>query len=432
MLGSQLQLITFPDAPAGITFKRLCSVDGGTSFALDSDNYLWSSGKNYNGVLGVGAGYNATVCCWKKVCCNYQYNDFVVNNGSVIGIRTDGTAVGWGVNNCGVLGDGTSTDRYQPVLMCCNYTYCTIKLGVLYTSSAVGLRTDGTAVSWGSGNNGALGDGNCVARCQPVLVCCNYCYSNISMSLATVVGLRTDGCAISWGSNDRQALGGCAGQYCFVVYTPIPVCCNCTYQKIVATCMGFIGILTNGQAVSWGNTTAGLLGIGTSDSNDSPFPVPVCCNYCYSDIRVSKKTLGSVIGIKADCTAVAWGCNNTGQLGDGSTTDRCQPVCVCCNYTYQKICGFVGQTIGIKTDGTAVSWGANLCGALGDGTVDNRSQPVAVCCDYAYCDITIADNSSIGILTVGTAVSWGCNAGGQLANGTATAICQPLATCPIA
>jgi Regulator of chromosome condensation (RCC1) repeat len=73
---------------------------------------------------------------------------------------------------------------------------------------------------------------------------------------------------------------------------------------------------------------------------------------------------------------VAWGSNGSGQLGDGTTTDRTTPV---------QVSGFTGVTaiaagtehsLALKSDGTVWAWGGNLYGRLGDGTAANRTTPV--------------------------------------------------------
>jgi alpha-tubulin suppressor-like RCC1 family protein len=198
---------------------------------------------------------------------------------------------------------------------------------------AVGIKTDDTAVAWGYNICGSLGDGSTTDRCQPVAVCCNYCYSNF-------IGV-----------------------------------CNGTSN------MTIIGTLTNGCAVSWGSGTCNYLGDGTTVAKCQP--VAVCCNYTYTKIINGGMYLCSpIIGIKTDGCAVAWGFNNAGQLGDNSTTNRCQPVAVCCNYTYKDV--VVGQchVYGLKCDGNLVSWGNNNAGQLADNSTTNRCQPVATCSPF--------------------------------------------------
>ena len=88
--------------------------------------------------------------------------------------------------------------------------------------------------------------------------------------------------------------------------------------------------------------------------------------------------------LKSDGTVLAVGYNEYGQLGDGTTTDRSNPVQVT-NADGSVFNGVAGISVGnyhtvfLKSDGTVWAVGGNnVHGALGDGTTTNRSNPVQV------------------------------------------------------
>jgi alpha-tubulin suppressor-like RCC1 family protein len=87
---------------------------GQTWFAIKEDETLWSWGFNFNGELGddssvsyrpvpsqVGADDQ-----WVAVSAGYTF---------ALGLKADGTLWGWGANEYGQLGDGTTTKRTMPV-----------------------------------------------------------------------------------------------------------------------------------------------------------------------------------------------------------------------------------------------------------------------------------------------------------------------------
>ncbi|MBK8050971.1 MAG: hypothetical protein IPK16_30060 [Anaerolineales bacterium] len=80
-----------------------------------------------------------------------------------------------------------------------------------------------------------------------------------------------------------------------------------------------------------------------------------------------------------DGGARCWGQNSAGQLGDGTTTDRWEPVEVTGFITgVLSIDGGNEHTCALTTEGGARCWGDNDRGQLGDGTTDERLAPVEV------------------------------------------------------
>ena len=84
------------------------------------------------------------------------------------------------------------------------------------------------------------------------------------------------------------------------------------------------------------------------------------------------------VGITTSGAAYAWGRNNYGQLGDGTTTDRTTPTLVSGGHTWASISAGGLHTVGITTSGAAYAWGFNGQGQLGDGTTTDRSTPTLV------------------------------------------------------
>lgn len=82
--------------------------------------------------------------------------------------------------------------------------------------------------------------------------------------------------------------------------------------------------------------------------------------------------------LKSDGTVWAWGQNSNGELGDGTTTARTEPVQVSGLSYIASI--HMGNMHGLAlTDvGTVYAWGFNQNGQVGDGTNTNRLVPVQV------------------------------------------------------
>jgi alpha-tubulin suppressor-like RCC1 family protein len=85
------------------------------------------------------------------------------------------------------------------------------------------------------------------------------------------------------------------------------------------------------------------------------------------------------IGLTASGIAYGWGRNSSGQLGDGTTTNRSSPVIVVGGITnWVQLSAGGGHSLGLTATGIVYAWGANNYGRLGDGTTTSRSSPVTV------------------------------------------------------
>jgi len=85
--------------------------------------------------------------------------------------------------------------------------------------------------------------------------------------------------------------------------------------------------------------------------------------------------------LKSDGTVWAWGSNGLGQLGDGTNTDRHAPVRVISLSGVTGIAAHALHSLALRItappfDGIVQAWGWNFSGQLGDGTTTDRPSPV--------------------------------------------------------
>ncbi len=144
-------------APDGISFSRVTTVENG-SMAVTADGAVYSWGWNQTGVLGNGVDMT-NVPVRVLLPTDQTFVDVAADGTSVAALTADGTTFTWGQNNRGQLGDGTTTDRLEPVqvLMPDGVTVSQVSVG---TSVMAAVGSDGLTYTWGSNFSYQLGTGD--------------------------------------------------------------------------------------------------------------------------------------------------------------------------------------------------------------------------------------------------------------------------------
>ncbi len=124
---------------------------------------------------------------------------------------------------------------------------------------------------------------------------------------------------------------------------------------------------------------------------------------------------------------MAWGANDFGQLGDGSTNLASTPVEVLGLTGVTAIAAGENHSLALLSNGTVMSWGANESGQLGNGGVTESEVPVQVKGLTGVTAISASGNHSLALLSNGTVMAWGENEDGELGNGNHTDAHQPVA-----
>jgi alpha-tubulin suppressor-like RCC1 family protein len=124
-----------------------------------------------------------------------------------------------------------------------------------------------------------------------------------------------------------------------------------------------------------------------------------------------------------------WGRNDVGQLGNGLSTDSSIPVNVTglSSGVTALSAGHFYHTCALLDSGGVRCWGENVSGQLGDGTTTNRPTPVDVS-GLASGVISVSSGGyhSCTALAGGNMMCWGLNDSGQLGNGTTAGSTLPV------
>ena len=342
---------------------------------------------------------------------NYNFSSISVGQTYSCGILTDGNIMCWGEGSYGGTGKGILSDYFSLPLKFgygTSANYSKISAGYSHTC---GLLTNGTAMCWGSNGNGQLGDNTTISEKYPQSIA-NYSFLDLFAGYLHTCGILTNGTAMCWGDNYYGEIGDNTTTERDV---PTPILGDYNFSGIfIRGQYHNCGLLVNGSVVCWGDNRYAQLGSGTS-GGQSPLPMTVTGGYNFS-----KLSLGFYhnCGILTNGTIMCWGDNRFGEIGDNTTTIRPSPVPVYGGYNFTQIFSGAGHTCGLLTNGTAMCWGFNNHGQIGDNSTTNRLVPVPVYGGYNFSSISTGQFYSCGVLTNGSAMCWGYNAYGALGNGT--------------
>ena len=111
---------------------------------------------------------------------------------------------------------------------------------------------------------------------------------------------------------------------------------------------------------------------------------------------------------------MAWGSNESGQLGDGNTKKSSVPVEVLGLEKVVQIAANGNHALALLENGTVWAWGAGEYGQIGNGGTANSTKPVQVPGVSGATAISAGGYSSYAVVAEGRVMAWGLNAEAQL------------------
>ena len=243
-------------------FTNWCQVSAGSGHSLGvrANGTAWAWGSGTLGMLGD----NTTVAKSSPVSVVGGFTDWCqVSAGGdhSIGLRQNGSVWAWGAGSLGRLGDNTVVAKSSPVSVVGGFTdWRQVSAGLFHN---LGVRTNGTAWGWGCGSCGRLGDNATSDRSSPVAVVggfTDWCQVSAAVNGEFSLGVRRNGTAWGWGRNISGQLGNnCVGGG--NASSPVSVVGGFTDWCQVSAGNGQgLGLRQNGSLWAWGAGTNGALG----------------------------------------------------------------------------------------------------------------------------------------------------------------------------
>ena len=186
-----------------------------------------------------------------------------------------------------------------------------------------------------------------------------------------------------------------------------------------------LGLGSDGNVYAWGNNQYGQLGNGSTVN--SLIPLPAASGLTFTQISAGNFFS---LGIASNGTTYAWGDNQYGQLGNGSTVNSSIPVAVQAppGVTFTQISAGDYHALALGSDGNVYAWGSNQYGQLGNGSTVNSLIPVSISglSGVTFTQISSGNYFSLAVASNGNAYAWGNNSYGRLGNGTTTNSSVPV------
>jgi len=326
----------------------------------------------------------------------------------------------WGANDRGQLGNGTTSDSFTPVDVSLPAAATVIATGYAHSCALVA----GAVWCWGDNTTGELGDGTTINRSSPVQV------AGISGATALAAGgdspptpyghtcaVVSGGAVWCWGFNQWGQLGNGSATP-MQATSPVQVV-GLTGATAVATGGRHTCALAGGAVWCWGANDSGQLGDGSS-SQQQPSPVSV--------------TLASptfiATGQNHTCATTpsglwCWGLNLSGQVDPGVTTSPfTQPHAPNLGGGLNAIRTAAGRahTCALEPPTGLKCFGANNAGQL---TGSTNKVDVTLLAPGTAGEIAAGGDHTCALTGDGGIQCWGANDRGQLGNGQTGA---PVAT----
>ncbi|RUO26210.1 hypothetical protein CWE09_05710 [Aliidiomarina minuta] len=342
------------------------SISGGEGFSLllKKDATLWSLGSNNSGRLGLGGStYNNVdqltqitgLSGVQAISSGRNFSHALLKNGDVYA---------WGSNNDDQLGDGSSANQSTPVpiVMPDKRPVVAMAHGEFF---ALLLDDEGQVRSAGRDQQGQLGNGGGWSRVP--MPAASAAGVKIAAGAEHALLLDAEGQLWAWGNNRYGQLGngdegyGVAESFPVAVLKPDDV----EWVQIAAGPVNSYALDSEGYVWSWGREVPAL-GRDAAVTGDGEVPARIDpadlsqVNYLQAGGQ-NHAGRGLAFARTENGEVFAWGYNNNGQLGIGSTQDQSSPrqVQFAPETEVKQLSVGHSAAYAATEDGAFYAWGAN-------------------------------------------------------------------------
>ncbi|XP_066141939.1 E3 ubiquitin-protein ligase HERC2 isoform X1 [Euwallacea fornicatus] len=328
MKGSKVKL---PVMSEFLSQLKPIHIAGGSKslFVVSQEGKLFACGEGTNGRLGLGHSLNVPNPRQVPFLSQYVVKKLAVHSGGkhAMALTLDGKVFSWGEGEDGKLGHGNRLNLDKPKLIEALKSK-KIRDIACGSSHSAAITSNGELYTWGLGEYGRLGHGDNVSQLKPKLVKTLVGHRIVQVACgsrdAQTLALSDQGMVFSWGDGDFGKLGRGGSEGCNVPHN-IERLNHLNVLQIECGAQFSLALTKSGNIWTWGKGDYFRLGHGTDQHVRKPTMI--------ESLR-DKKIIHVAVGA-LHCLAVtdtgqvfAWGDNDHGQQGNGTTVVNRKPALV--------------------------------------------------------------------------------------------------------
>ncbi len=302
------------------------SGSGNGMIGILADGTMWSWGSNTQGSgiaatgsIAQGSGGTLQFLTPTKIGTDSDWADISQGTYGGLAVKTDGRMYGWGNDIWGQFGSGTAgTLLYTPTQIGSGTDWASVYTNGLFSFA---IKTNGTLWAFGMNTGYATGlgtnSGNTVTPTQ-VGVATNW--AMVAVAPSGAIGLRTDGTAWSWGTelNGSLAKGGTGSST-----TPTQIGSGTDWAWVSSgTILSYsFFVKTTGTLWTVGSNASYQTGRGTNTGNTTSLTqVGAATDWDKVYVIFDESSVGGGLGRRTTGAVYTWGNRANGMLGDGNTS----------------------------------------------------------------------------------------------------------------
>ncbi|CAH1128754.1 unnamed protein product [Ceutorhynchus assimilis] len=328
MKGSKVKL---PVSTELLCQLRPLHIAGGSKslFVVSQEGKLYACGEGTNGRLGLGHSLNVPHPRPVPFLSQYVIKKVAVHSGGkhAMALTLDGKVFSWGEGEDGKLGHGNRLNLDKPKLIevLKSKKIRDIACG---SSHSAAITSSGELYTWGLGEYGRLGHGDNVTQLKPKLVKTLAGHRIIQVACgsrdAQTLALSDQGLVFSWGDGDFGKLGRGGSEGCNVPHN-IERLNHLNVVQIECGAQFSLALTKSGNIWTWGKGDYFRLGHGTDQHVRKPTLIE-----SLRDRKIIHVAVGALhcLAVTDTGQVYAWGDNDHGQQGNGTTLVNRKPALV--------------------------------------------------------------------------------------------------------